>query len=263
LNLKFSLGSSIGLTGYQQEIDNLTIDTEDELINPVNDTEVRRFNSTIQNNLSFYFHLDSAINEMANNVDSISFINAGFTQDEIDFNRDTIRNSFFILDFYDTYNPNTQIKIFTTYLTKILANNNTANYLVGTSPLINFLKIKNQFNYWYVPQSYIDLSNVYATGYIKFSFYNAKYGKIQLFYNRDNQALKTPEKLYFKAILNLTSRTWSFSTTSSPNINAYELYNSSTYTNKINNTVSDFNNLKQNYPTGNTFNSTKDSYTTE
>jgi hypothetical protein len=263
LNLKFSLDSGMSLTGYQQEINNSTIDTEDELINPVNDIEVRRFNSTIQNNLSFYFHLDNAINEITNNVDSNSFINAGFIQDEIDFNRDTIRNSFFILDFYDSYNPNTQTKIFTTYLTKILANNNTANYLVGTSPLINLLGIKNQFNYWYIPQSYINSFNLYASGYIKFSFYNAKFGKIQLFYNRDNQALKTPEKLYFKAILNLISKTWSFSTASSPNINAYELYNSSAYTNRINNTAPDFNNLKQNYPTGNTFISTNGSYVTE
>jgi len=245
LNLKFSLGSNVGLTGYQQEIDNSTIDTEDELINPVNDTEVRRFKNSVQNNLSFYF--------VVNNTNNSLFRNAGFTQDEIDFNRDTIRNSFFILDFYDTYDTNTQTKIFTTYLTKILGNGNTANYV------LDITNHSNQFSYWYIPQSYI---NLHTTGYVKFSFFNAKYGVIQLFYNLDNQALKTPEKLYFKAALNLTTMTWSLTLAYPPNINAVELYGSS-YASKINNALSDFNNMKQNYPTGNAFDSTNGTYTAE
>ena len=245
MNLKFNLGSNIDLTGYQQEIDNSTIDTEDELINPVNDTEVRRFKNSVQNNLSFYFILKNTNNSL--------FTNAGFTQDEIDFNRDTIRNSFFILDFYDTYDTNTQTKIFTTYLTKILGNGNTANYV------LDITNHSNQFSYWYIPQSYI---NLYTTGYVKFSFFNAKFGVIQLFYNLDNQALKTPEKMYFKAALNLTTMTWSLTLAYPPNINAVELYGSS-YASKINNALSDFNNMKQNYPAGNAFDSTNGSYTTE
>jgi hypothetical protein len=253
MNLTIPIGSGIGFTGYQQEVDNLTLETENELINPVIDTEVRKFNYApiIQPSiLYFYFHLST---------DEVKFTNAGFTQTEIDNSDTKLLNSFFILDFYDTYDTYTQTKIFTTYLTKVLgSNNNTPQYTISSS-------VSNQFYNWYVPLWYIDLmrtSGTTVTGYTKFSFYNAKDGSISLFYNHDNVSLKTPEKMYFKSILNLVDMTWRFTTTSFPNIRAYELYNAAAYTQRVNNTLVNFDNKKQNYPSGNTFITLNGSYTT-
>ena len=125
INLKFPLSLGDNLLGYQQEVDNQVAATETALINPVVDTEVRKFiyNSSVSaTNLKFYFNFFT---------NAVSFINAGFTYSEIITSNVKLLNSFFILDFYDTYNSNTQTKIFTTYLTKILGSNgNTPNYKI-------------------------------------------------------------------------------------------------------------------------------------
>jgi len=181
-----------------------------------------------------------------------SFINAGFSQAEIDGNSLTMLNSFFILDFYNTYDVNTQTKIFTTYLTKI---GNKSQYTINSSTI-------NQLYNLYVPVSYIELQTGTTTnGYAKFTFYNAKYGNAVLFYNQDNIGISTPEKMYFKIKLDLVNKTWEIVGTSAPNINAEQLINSTQYNNRIDNTITNINNVNQNYPTGNTYQYSENSYT--
>ena len=119
MNLNFTLSSNDDFYGQQQEIDNLVQAVSNSLINPENDVEERRFkynpnNSTAILNFQFY--------DQINNTYSSSFTAAGFTSDEITNNRNNILNSFFILDFYDSFDVNSQNKIFTTYLTKIVNN---------------------------------------------------------------------------------------------------------------------------------------------
>jgi hypothetical protein len=238
LSLRIGFDSNNDLLGYQQEIDNLSEVTTLDLVNPVIDVEERKFklNPNVDTSVfSFYFY---------NGDYNISFINAGFTQNEINARGNTILNSFFILDFYDTYDVNTQTRIFRTYLTKI---GNIPQYTIKSST-------NNQLYYWYVPVSYIEqFTGSTVTGYTKFTFYNAKTGKITLFYNLDNQTMTTPEKMYFKSKLNLVNKTWELLGTSSPYLNAKQLINETQYNNKINNTVTNINNIKQDYPTGDTY----------
>jgi hypothetical protein len=239
INLKFTLGTDDNFLGYQQEIDNLTTATKEELINPVVDAEVRRFKYMFRNspmNIKFYFGTSH----------NMSFVQAGFTVDEILTNDKKLLNSFFILDFYDTFDNNTQTKIFSTYLTKVLSGvNNTANYRIYSDTV-------NQLYNWYVPLSYINAqTGTTVIGYTKFSFFNAKTGVIALFYNNSNAALLTPEKMYFKTELNLSDMTWSFLNTS--NAEAYQVSTTSAYVTKVNNTVDNFENKKQVFPTGSTF----------
>ncbi len=181
-----------------------------------------------------------------------SFINAGFSQAEINGNSSTMLNSFFILDFYNTYDINTQTKIFTTYLTKI---GDKSQYTINAST-------NNQLYNLYVPVSYIELQTGTTTnGYAKFTFYNAKYGNTVLFYNQDNVGISTPEKMYFKIKLDLVNKTWEIIGTSAPNINAKQLANSTQYNDRINNTITNINNVRQNYPSGNTYQYSGNSYT--
>jgi hypothetical protein len=253
MNIKFSLGSGNSLLGYQQEVDNLTEETKDILINPVVDAEVRKFiydSSVGATNLKFYFLNQS-------NVQTNSFLAAGFTPLEILNSNVKLLNSFFILDYYNTYNNNTQTRIFTNYLTKVLGANvsNLPNYSIINTTI-------NQFYSWYVPQSYIDIqTGTTVTGYVKFSFYNAKTGRIALFFNKQNQTLLTPEKMYFKTQLNLNNKTWKF--IASQPIEVYELSSASAYVTKVNNTIGSFENKKQQYPTGNTFQTTDGNYVME
>ena len=241
--LKINLGDNIDFSGYQQEIDNLTNDTKEELINPVIDNEVRRFNYNVGSSdlsLSFYF------SNILGTGNYNSFIATGFDIGEVVENSNKMRNSFFILEYYDDFNNNTQTKIFTTYNTQIfegetLSGAHIPKYLIGDD-------VVNQFYHLNIPQSYLDTeTGSTAIGYIKFSFYNAKTGRISVFYNKANEGLKTPEKMYFRTTLNLNTRKWAFD---SDEENAYELPINNTYANRVNDAVDNFDNLQQNPPDG-------------
>jgi len=148
--IKFSLGINNKLSGYQQEIDELTEETKDDLINPIVDNEVRRFQYDSSfagpTNLVFFFTANgsSYYNKFTPNA-------ARFSTTEITENSNKILNSFFIMDCYDTFNNNTQTKLFTIYQTQILDGE------IGTTLPIPKYRIYsdtvNQFYNWYVPKS--------------------------------------------------------------------------------------------------------------
>lgn len=250
MNLKFVLDSEENLLGYQQEIDNLTQGISNDLINPEIDVEERniKYYSEIgKTYLQFQYY-----NQITGLFDN-SYITAGFSGDNISGSSLNVLNSFYILDFYDNFDPNTQIKISTSYLTKIIGydsggtRNFTPTYVIGAT-------ISNQLYDWYLPVWYLNnFTGTTATGYTKISFYNAKTGKIVLFYNYDNENLTTPEKMYFRININLIDKTWKFITTSLPYVIARELTTSIQYTDRVNKTVVNYDNNMQSYPSGNTF----------
>ena len=96
-------------------------------------------------------------------------------------------------------------------------------------------------------------------GYSRFSFYNAKEGKIILFYNIDNDGYSTSERFYFQTELNLTTYTVSILTESISEYGKIDLYElkpeeNERYLERYNETFNNFENLQQSYPSGNTFN---------
>ena len=251
MTLNFSLSSNDSFLGYQQEIDNLTEVVYLDLVNPEIDLEERKIKykpNIGPLTLTFQFH-DSLSNTFIS-----SFHAAGFSANDISGSTTNMQNSFFILDFYDTYDTNTQVKIFTTYLTKLIGNDAIGNRIYTPVYVIN-TGISNQLYYWYVPVSYMNAqTGSTVTGYTKFTFYNALSGKTALFYNSDNESLTTAEKLYFKSIIDITGMTWNILTPSFPNIVAKQLYTSPQYNQRVDNTITNFNNEAQNYPSGNSFN---------
>ena len=240
-----TFGLSIGnrLSGYQQEIDELTEDTKQELINPVIDHEVRRFISSNIQFINFWFSKRGGSGAAFD--DSFTSKYAGFSTSEIEDYDDVVLNSFFIMDFYNTFNNNTQTKIFTTYLTQILDGQSSSGVPISKYT-INY-NTGNQWYHQYVPKSFLDTqTGSTITGYTKFSFYNAKYGTLSLFYNDANSALSTPEKMYVKTYFYPSTMEWEF--VSSPNL--YELASDNSYVTKVNETFKNFENLKQTYPVG-------------
>ena len=252
-NLKFSLGATENFIGYQEEIDNLTQVVSLDLVNPVNDVEVRRFRFFDGVNLapvikfSFYSILIIGLSNFSQYFVPPTFVIGSnmFTPLEVSGNSDNFLDSFFILDFFDSFDINNQTKIFTTYLTK-----------KGTVPTYTIGSV-NQLYYWYVPLSFINAqTGSTATGYVKLSFYNAKTGKLVLFYNEDNNVpiiRDTPQRMFFKAELNLNNKTWKFITPSYPTIKAKEFISSVSFVDKANGTVNTIDDLQQNPPSGNTF----------
>ena len=256
--LQFSLGSGINLFDYQQQIDNITEETKEVLVNPIIDHEVRRFSYAYATagatNLIFQFTPNGTYY-------TNSFTYAFFTPTEIAENDKKIQNSFFILDFYNSPDDNTQSRIFTTYLTKILGNYDIVT-TTKNKPYYKMLpSIACQFYNWYIPKTYLDVqTGTTVTGYTRFSFYNAKKGTLALFYNKDNDGYSAIEKPYFKTELDLQNMTWKFiydgaNTNPSlpPDAIARQYASTNPYSEKVNDTVDKFENLQQDYPAGDIF----------
>lgn len=243
-SIKINIGQNVNFTGLQQGIDTFTGVASAEAINPVTDLETFRFNlSNSPVALNFYFY--SASTGTYQN----SFLPAGYTPTELSNNDTVMLNSFFIANFYDTFNSQTQIKYFTGYLTYV------DNAPTSTLPnyIINPIGTGKQFYYWYIPNNYIEThTGSTATGYTIFTFYNAKLGGMQIFFNQKNSGLTTNEKMYFKTVIDFTNKTFHFSNLSP--LKAYELPSSSAYSQRYNNTVESMENIQEQYPTGTTFN---------
>lgn len=257
LNFNIKLKSDNRLTGLQQDIDNYAQIKSANSINGVDDGEIHKFriNNPRTRYMSFEFSATTT-------TWLSSFISAGFTSEEVNTLNLNYQNSFFILDFFDTYKSSEQRKIFTSYLTKLYVDNSPASGTISIYTIGNSF----QFSVLNVPVDNLGVESGATgyTGYTRFSFYNAKTGKVIVFFNKDNDNLVTepsqPDKMYFKTTLDLVNKTWdiitpSFDLTETlPTIFARQLTTSPTYVQKVNDTFNNFENLRTLYPDGTSFN---------
>lgn len=252
MNIQIPIGGNLDFTGHQQEIDEFTDVKSAESINDATDGEVSKFTLkpfTLIKRINFGF--SAGTNSWQSN-----YYYAGFTVDEVEGLSNNFLNSFYIMDFFDSFSPTNQTKIFSAYLTNLdLEVAQSGNLPSSVYFYNNNFQLYNQ----YIPLGYLNISGNTYTGYSRFSFYNAKTGKIVVFYNKDNEGNTTPEKMYFKTEINLINKTWdfltpSFQNSSSPIAYARQLLKSDEYVQKYNDTFENFDNLQQNYPAGNTFN---------
>jgi len=252
MNLKISLGSHDSFTGYQQEIDNLTQFTTNRLINPPIDAEVMRFAMTpnvISTKFSFSFY--QAISSPQYKT---SYTYAGISS-STDPTGKAKQNSFYIMDFYDSYDPYTQRKIFSTYLTKL-----------GTTPssLYTVDSKADQLFYWSIPRYYLnEQTGTTCIAYIRFTFINALLGETTLFYNNlASIDFKSPAKMHFKVELDLIRKTWEVLEVNLSTLYARELAGSTAYIERMNNTYPKTKTIQQEYPDGNTYNYVDNDYLT-
>lgn len=231
-NIRINLGSNESFLGYQQEINSYTEIASVGLINETIDPEMRKFKYNADDpylsgiNLKFNFNSQQ------------------FTDNEITGNTLNVLNSFYVMEIYNDFNESKNIKLSTNYFTKDFKTTNI--YPIDQNN-------RNQFYYLYLPESIIsqqtgDTFNVFA----RFLFYNAKSGKTSVFYNEYVNP-DTEEYIYFNIRINLFNKTWKFTQANGIiNINQIPEINNA-FIKKINDNVSNFDQLKQTYPTGKTF----------
>ena len=113
---------------------------------------------------------------------------------------------------------------------------------------------KIQFYYLFLPAYFIDQqTGTTGTTYVRFLFYNATSGKTSIFYN-PYVSPDTDEYTYFNVTINYLNNSWKFTeATGILNINQIPEASSS-FIQKTNDNISNFDVLKQIYPTGQTFN---------
>lgn len=245
-NIKINIGSTNNLNGNQDVINTLINNTSNSLINTPIDSETWKFKYHPNYNALMVFKFGTAVYP--------SYTEAGFLNDEMKYNSSNYANSFFIMDFYDSYDENNQNKLMRSFLT--IKDEYYSFFDVGkeyqTLDIIN-----NQISTLFVPQWVINnyTGNIY-TIYVKFSFYNAKLGKMHQFYNNEFNTDTSSRKMYFEIRLMPSNKTWLFTDVDNNKlINAIELLDSDAYTynKKINDSINKIPNLKQEYPDGNLF----------
>jgi hypothetical protein len=241
MNINIPISTNNNHMGMQQEIDSFVMEETNKSINSVVDHEVKRYSLVENKMFNFQFY--------SNGVWLSDFSSAGFDINDVLQRNVDISNSFFILDVYDTWVPNKQEKILTNYLTILYKNNFEGDKLSS----IFTINPTSEFNYLEIPEHKINISTVYG----RFSFYNAKTGKIIVFYNEYYDFLTTTFRYYFTITLNHSNNTWNLQKNimkEAPEI-LYPQYNE-----KYNNTFTGVENKDQNYPSGTVFNYVSQSY---
>jgi len=250
-NIKINLiGNNNSLLGYNQEIEKFVDNKKNELINPIIDYEMIKFT------YCYNFHEIDFLFTIPNSTYTSSAFGNIFPSGEItDRFSPVIKNSFFIMDVYDTYKEYEQQKLSTIYFTKIWNSNYVFKYLINSDIQLNDL---------YLPKYYIDNNvNNNLNLYVKFSFFNASNGNIYLFRNSNNSNL-TSEKLYFKISINKSNLMWYFDENITQNkIKVLQIPINDIYAKKINDKVENDSIININYPKKTRFNSITRDYEDE
>jgi len=244
INLKVGISKNINSSLGRQESDyyNLIKQESDNIINPAVDNEIVRFrysNSDTRFIIYYYDQVEEEYNE--------SYNNTGFTDNEINLYSPVLRNSFYILDFYDSFSVGNKEKIFTQYYSKF-------QVVVGvgdkTGSSINEgvnIASTPQLSNLYVPLWYMDsiLENTFEL-YFTLTFYNAKTGKVIPFFNNDyydsitNEFTNTTgERISFRCVFNKATKMWYITSPTETEVKAlqYTETQSSLYNDKVNSSV--------------------------
>jgi len=227
-NIIIGISNNGNLNGLSDGMNDF-IEKETSLsINPADDYEVERYNQN--STYVFYFNFYDTTYDT-------TLSKAGFvTADTIS---DIYLKSYYIFMVYDSINSESQKLLHTGYYNGFIFSGLTTIYSINPSMEIANLYLKN-----------FDLESVSDnTIYLRLSFFNAKSGKQQLFYNDANSGDLTENIFYFPITINRTTLTYSLS---SP-INAKEFINY-TYVNKVNENSNILPEEKVEYPTGTALN---------
>lgn len=226
---------SVGnLLGYDDSLEALIENETSVSVNDVTDLETRRILPQNSSNIQFYFWNGFGY---VNQVAPIEFPPTAFTTT-------AAKNSFYIIQLFDSFNDENQKKLHTGYYNgfDFARTSLNANYQYNSN--IEFSNI-------YLNETYLSSLTGITTIYAKFLFYSANSGKFYPFFNYNDHTLNTQQQLYHTILLNPSARTYTF-------VNNYnlivvrELVNAQ-YSAFINNTVSSFSLKKPVYPSGNTF----------
>lgn len=229
-NILINFSSKNDLGGLSDDLNNFIEKNTGLSINPAEDMEIVKFQSV--NNMTFYFGFYNTGTSTYN----LSLENAGFTVD--DFNTDTISKSYYILQAFDTVKSESQKLLHTGFF-------GLYQYPTGFSTTYNVSSDK-EFNSLFINE--LDLSSLTGNSvYVKLSFFNAKKGKQQLFFNLSKVSDQTENIFYFNGTLDRINRTYNIGSV----VNAREFINYE-YVNKINENLNTIPEEKPVYPTGGT-----------
>ena len=125
-SIPITLNSQTRDTGYEEVINKIFEKNEKSVINPFVDTEKIKFNSAkriaeggfyVYSDLKLKFYFSAQDNPNISSSPANNWESAGFTPDEIDNSLNSLKFSFFRIDFYDSENTREQNFLFSEFLT--------------------------------------------------------------------------------------------------------------------------------------------------
>lgn len=223
------------LLGYDDDVSALVNTETDKSINSEVDAEVRRIIPFTSKQIEFRFWNGSSY---VSKVAPLEFTNSS------DFNTAAAKNSFYIIQLFDTFRDEVQSKKHTGFYNGFDFAKTSLNSIYNFTSDIEFSNL-------YVSQSLLNSMNGQPTEFfIRFFFYCAKSGKIYTFYN-DSVSSNAQDKLYHRIVISPTNLEYYFA----PDVTLIrlnELLNPN-YSTFINNTVESIPVEQPNFPAGNTF----------
>tara|TARA_B100000927_G_C16376557_1_gene433709 strand:+ start:147 stop:974 length:828 start_codon:yes stop_codon:yes gene_type:complete len=188
-SIPITLNSQNRDTGYEDVVNNLFKENEKKVINPFVDTEKIKFNSAkriveggfyVYSDLKLKFYFSSHDNPNIVSTPATNWESAGFTPDEINNSLNSLRFSFFRVDFYDSENTREQNFLFSEFLT------------VGFNQTTQF-----SFNrlYWFKEDQNFK-NDTYVDLYFDVTFFNAKNGSSVRFINKTNPEVDATVESY-------------------------------------------------------------------
>lgn len=222
---------NVDYVDYKEDHENDFKEEKEKSINPILNSDVVRYKptGTIISSFEFYFGTSG----------TLSFTNAGFTQEEIDSKADVFINSHFIIQAYDSADSIKQVLLHTNYL------NSNDTFSPGSATLSVTTAMESMMTY--LPKTFLDSASENFTLYFKYLFYNAKTGKLSTFTQQLPQ-LTIESQMYFPMSFTKSSRSYVLAS----NYKMKELP-SSQYTDIVDNSVESIRLEKPTYPTGNNF----------
>lgn len=228
--------------GKQDSIEAYESSVLDEIIGTAVDFEVSRFSHdeysptdpTTRINHIFYFYSRPDVTVSSTTVSQVnlwknSYLNEGFTSDEVYYFSNSFTNSFFKLDFYDT----TDVKSQTNYFTVIIPVQQGLTQTATTSSYLSNVTIKKPyfildfigdkegfFIYWLTDRDFIDIDTFYMSA----KFFDAKLGVFVKMMIRPqailpNKFIFDGGKLFFnKVVLDYSNKTYKIFDGENPNI---------------------------------------------
>lgn len=223
-SIKISLSKENQLLGLQEDIDGFISNQNDESINEVVDGEKLRYLPQFSVDYDFLFNIGSG--NFAG-----SLLAAGFTNADIDNRTDAVLKSFYIAQVYDSKDIDNQTLLHTSYYNGflwVIDNEENTTY--------DNLDSSIEFTNYYLPNNIFDDDSV-KTLFVRFYFYNAKTGRLQLFFNNGNASSTTEDRLFFEIEVDPLTKKYNFNGVTELDIREI---NNTDYINKINNTLDSF-----------------------
>ena len=232
LNINLTMGP-IDFVDFKEDNDVELEDQQNGVVNEMEDGEVIRFKpltSTYKQTTMQFLYGGSP-----------SYLNAGFTIDDISESKDIFKNSSYLIQVYDSPKSENQALIHSNYINgyQILTTSASTHTVSLTSESFN-----TYVNETFLNQQSGDTFNLY----FKFFFYSAKEGKVREF-TQNVFSLTNESQSYISIPFNRLTRKYTF-----PFSVILKELPQSEYLDIINETIESISLQKPTFPTGNTFN---------